>query len=74
MLTKLAIWYLRSKGVSIIMNCKLEDGKVQQLRSTGFTYDSHFKNVEYRLIDDSLFDIPEGKFNITKPMDTNLSK
>lgn len=67
MLTELALWYLRKKKVTVIMNYKVEGGKLTQKTNEGYTYDSDFDNSEIWLNDGSEFIIPEGKYKIERP-------
>lgn len=64
MLKKLAIWYLRKKNVSVLINYRIEDGKVQQLHDESRIYNNEFINVDYRLKNGEKFHIPEGQFKV----------
>lgn len=66
MLINLAIWYLRKKNVSVLINYKVEGGKMKQLSNIGRTYDNELHNTDYYLMDGSKFIFPNGKFKIEK--------
>ena len=40
MFTKLAIWFLRKREVSVLINFHLDGGKLTQLKTDGFFYDN----------------------------------
>lgn len=61
---KLAIWYLRKRNVSVLLNMKIDGGTIQQKTRYGFTYDSEINNVNYLDADGELFNIPKGKFKV----------
>lgn len=71
MLTNLAIWYLRLKKASVLINYKLTDGEIQQLGRNGYTYDCDFNKTIMKLSDGSIFDVPEGKFYVERTINTD---
>jgi hypothetical protein len=66
MLTKLALWYLRNRKVTVIMNYKVEGGKLTQKTNEGYTYDTDYNDSEIYLSNGKKFNIPEGKFKVVQ--------
>jgi hypothetical protein len=66
MLTKLALWYLRNRKVTVIMNYKVEGGKLTQKTNEGYTYDTDYNDSEIYLSNGNKFNVPEGKFKIVQ--------
>lgn len=67
MISKIAIWYLRKKKASVIINCQIDNAEVQFLGNKGNIYDNKFNNTLIRLVDGSTLMVPNGsKFNIKK--------
>lgn len=59
---KLAIWYLRKRNVSVLLNMKIDGGTIQQKTRYGCTYDSDISNGKYLDNDGKPLNIPKGKF------------
>ncbi|MED4399808.1 hypothetical protein [Metabacillus fastidiosus] len=64
MFTNLAVWFLRKRKASVLINIKLNGGTAQQLTRNGFIYDCEFNDNKYLLENGRTFDIPEGKFKV----------
>lgn len=62
---KLAIWYLRKRKVSVLLNMRVDGGAIQQTTRYGCTYDNHLNNVRYLDKNGKELIIPEGKFKIS---------
>jgi hypothetical protein len=62
MFAKLAIWYLRRKKCSILINYEIIGGCIKALGVKNYTYDNKLIGVDYRLRNGEKFDIQEGKF------------
>lgn len=67
MFTELALWYLRKKKATVLMNYKVEGGELTQKSNEGYTYDTDLVESKIYLIDGTEFVPPEGKFKIVKP-------
>jgi hypothetical protein len=65
MLTELAVWYLRKKKKSVLINYEINNGVVKCRNNESYLYDNILNNVEYRLSNDKEFVIPDGKFNVS---------
>lgn len=68
MLVKLAIWYLRRKRVSVIMNYRINGGLLKPKQNQSYMYENTFIETEHRYIDNSEMDVPEGNFSFSKPI------
>lgn len=66
MIEKLAIWYLRKKNVSIIMNYRLNGGILKPKQKQSRMYDNTFIDTDHRYMDNTKCDVPEGNFEFTK--------
>lgn len=64
---RLAIWYLRRREVSVLMNVRIDGGVIQQKTGYGCTYDTVLDNVKYLDRDGEELIIPQGKFKIVSP-------
>jgi len=62
MIIRLAIWYLRKRKVSVLINMKVKDGTVQQKTNKGWTCDNDLHNVRYLDKNGKELVLPEGKF------------
>lgn len=61
---RLAIWYLRRKKVSVIMNMDVEGGTIKQMARYGYTYNNKLANVRLLDKDGQELKIPQGKFKV----------
>lgn len=69
MLSNLAIWYLRKRKASVLLNYRLAGGDVHQLTNRSFIYDCAIRDdVDYRLPNGEDFTIPEGAYQVKKPL------
>lgn len=67
MLTKLAIWYLRKRKRTVLMNIRMYGNKVQQISYNGFFYDNDLMNIEMYDTEGNPLHVPQGKFHIQTP-------
>lgn len=68
MFTKLAIWFLQKKKVSVIIGFTIEgkEVKAKSKYNDTYTYDNELRGVDYYTTDDRLLVLPEGKFSIKR--------
>jgi hypothetical protein len=64
MFKALAIWYLRKKKISVLMNYQIDNGKIRPLTHMNCMYDNNLNNVDVRSNNNQVLVIPEGKFCI----------
>lgn len=64
MLTKLAIWYLRKRKVSVMMNFYVDDATIVQKSIEGYLYDNSLIDCDYLSSSEKRLILPEGKFHI----------
>ena len=65
LIAKACVYYLRKMKYSTLIGYEVTDGKVKCLNYNGLIYDCELNNVDYRVQDDTKFDIPPGKFSVT---------
>lgn len=66
MLTKLAIWYLRKRKVSVLIGFLTYEALIQQERESAYLYDSNLMNTSYFDYEGNKIEIPEGKFEFRR--------
>lgn len=66
MLSKLAIWYLRKRKKTVILNVIAKDGSMQQSERSALLYDNCLMDVAYYDYDGNIVTIPEGKFSFER--------
>lgn len=64
MLTKVAIWYLRKRNVSVLIGFLLKGGAIQQDNEKAYLYDNWNNKTSYYTKSGIKIKIPEGKFKI----------
>lgn len=62
---RIALWYLRKRKVSVLLNMKIDGGTVQQKTRYSCTYDNELTNVKYLDKDGEMVNLPKGKFKYT---------
>lgn len=62
---KLAIWYLRKRKVSVLLNMRVEGGTIQQKTRIGLTYHNDLNNAKYLDKNGKELVLPEGKFQFS---------
>lgn len=68
MLGKLAIWYLRMRKRSVLIGYELNKDYIRSLGNFSYIYNNEVKGLEYRDVDGEVFEIPEGKFKISRDL------
>lgn len=66
MLSKLAVWYLRKKKISVLIGFEVKNGQMKSYNQTCALFDNELYNVEYKTRDNKPFLIPDGKFSIER--------
>lgn len=64
--TRLAVWYLRKRKVSVIMNVKIETGCIRQLTKTCYIYDNELIDTRYYDFVGAGVALQDGKFVIVR--------
>lgn len=63
MLRKLAIWYLRKRNCSVLINYIVNEDSIKQKTSDAYIYDNHFgKDALYLDDKGEIFDVPYGSY------------
>ncbi|WP_419893256.1 hypothetical protein [Oceanobacillus kimchii] len=62
MLSELAIWYLRKRKKTVIINVESVGGMLTQLERSAYLYDNRLINTVFYDCEDIPIVIPEGKF------------
>lgn len=66
MISRLAIWYLRVRKKSTLIGYEFNGGKMRPLHDVNYIYDNKLTDVDYRSVDGTVFNIPDGKFRSVK--------
>lgn len=69
MLTKLAIWYLRKRKVSVMIGFVTFRGSLQSDNKRAFLYDNTLNETKYFDQLGKSLDLPEGKFHFDRSGD-----
>lgn len=65
LIAKICVFLLRKMEYSALIGYEVTGGKVKCLNYSGLIYDCDLNNVDYRVEDDTKFDIPPGKFSVS---------
>ncbi|WP_042426161.1 hypothetical protein [Geomicrobium sp. JCM 19039] len=69
MIEKLAIWYLRKRKCSVLINFNIDSGYFQSLMYKTYLFDNALSNVHHLTADGKPLTIPEGKFTVIRKSD-----
>ena len=61
MLKRIAVWYLRKRNASVILNIKVSDGLIKVKGNQAQIYDNEFNNTKFITEDNQEFLIPDNK-------------
>lgn len=62
MITKLAIWWLRNRNLSVLIGHDITGGEIKARFNKVYLYDSIMKDTVFKDSNDNTFNVPEGKF------------
>jgi hypothetical protein len=65
LIAKICVFLLRKMKYSVLIGYEVTGGKVKCSNYNGLIYDCYLNNVDYRVKDDTKFDIPPGKFSVS---------
>ncbi|QLI77123.1 hypothetical protein [Bacillus pumilus] len=62
MITKLAIWWLRKRKLTVLIGHDITGGEIKAKSNKVYLYDSNLKDVAFKDPNGIPFNVPEGKF------------